>query len=197
MSSNPKVESSSPKRTRLSSIERRKQLLNCALSAYANLGVERAGHGDVAKLAGVSTATVFNYFATREILTDAVFSIIREKFLEVFRVLPGDNSSASEQVKKLAHTYSDFTEAQTDLIKVMLNWSVAFGPDVRRQFLDFQDQMLTIITNSLHGDSKGSKDRSDARLILAAADMFAQMKLDNTDEDTIGRFVERVANALK
>lgn len=187
---NPKVES--PRR-RLSRSERREQLLACALRAYASLGVERAGHGDVAKLAGVSTATVFNYFSTREILTQAVLDFIRQRFLSLFDDFPHSELTAAAQVKKLATQYKTFTDSQTIVIKVMLNWSVSFGPDVRPQFLIFQDELLDGLSEQISGQTK---DRSDARLISAAAYMFAQMKLDNTDEDTIGRFVDRVADAL-
>lgn len=187
---NPKVES--PRR-RLSRAERREQLLACAVKAYANLGVERAGHGDVAKLAGVSTATVFNYFATREILTQAVLDCIRERFLNMFDTFPKNDMPAADQIKNLAAQYKTFTDSQAIVVKVMLNWSVSFGPDTRPQFLSFQSELLDRLSERISGQKK---DRSDARLLSAAAFMFARMKLDNTDEDTINRFIERVAGAL-
>ncbi len=180
-------------RQRLSPEDRRAQLLDCAVKAYARSGVERAGHGDVAKLAGVSTATVFNYFPTREVLTEAVFDIIRTTVMQMFTSLPKTARTASEQIKIMAMAYDQLLEAHPDMIKVFLNWSVAFGPDVRPQFLALQDEILTVITSHLPG---GHTDRSDARVIMAAGDMLAIMKLDNTDADTIQRFVDRVANAM-
>ena len=183
-----------PKRQRLSPDARREQLLACAVTAYAASGVERAGHGDVAKLAGVSTATVFNYFPTREALTDAVFVAIRSSVMAMFNNLPATARSASQQIKIMAQAYDYLLVTQPDMIKVFLNWSVAFGPDVRPQFLALQDDILTEITRHLPG---GHTDRSDARVIMAAGDMLAIMKLDNTDADTIQRFIDRVANALE
>ncbi len=169
-------------------------MLVCAVTAYARSGVERAGHGDVAKLAGVSTATVFNYFPTREALTDAVFDRIRKQVMGMFGALPETASTASEQIKIMAQAYDMLLVSQPDMIKVFLNWSVAFGPDVRPQFLALQDEILTEITRHLPG---GHQDRSDARVIMAAGDMLAIMKLDNTDADTIQRFIDRVATALE
>ena len=67
----------SQNRSRMSPQERQSQLLTVAITVYARMGVERAGHGDVAKLAGVSTATVFNYFPTREALTTAVLRAVK------------------------------------------------------------------------------------------------------------------------
>jgi len=181
------------KRQRLSPEDRRAQLLSFAVSAYARTGVERAGHGDVAKLAGVSTATVFNYFPTREALTQAVFSRIRDRIEQLFIGLPPTTTSAGDQVRVMATAFDLLLGNEPDLIKVFLNWSVAFGPDVRPQFLEFQDHILTEITKHL---PDGQDDRSDARIIMGAADMLALMKLDETDPDTIQRFVDRLADAL-
>jgi len=112
----------------------------------------------------------------------------------MFDNFPDDSLSGTEQVKILAAQNKTFTDSQTIVIKVMLNWSVSFGPDVRPQFLVFQEELLDRLSERLSGQTK---DRSDARLLSAAAYMFAQMKLDNTDEDTISRFVDRVAGALE
>ena len=68
------------KQKRLPSELRREQLLAYAMMCYADLGVMRAGHGDVAKRANLSTATVFNYFPTRSALTQAVFQEVYNVF---------------------------------------------------------------------------------------------------------------------
>jgi TetR/AcrR family hemagglutinin/protease transcriptional regulator len=180
-------------RQRLDPAKRKEQLLVCAIEAYAISGVARAGHGDVAKLAGVSTATVFKYFPTREILTKSVLDEVRNKVKEFFGALPDNVQSAAEQIRNMAFGLDVMIDQNPDLMKVFLNWSVAFGPDVRPGFLSFQDEILAEITTRL---SAGREDRSDARMIMASADMYAQMKLDKTDPDTIKRFVDRVSDAL-
>ncbi len=182
-----------PPRQRLDPSERREQLLLCAISAYARSGVERAGHGDVAKLASVSTATVFNYFPTREALTEAVFSHIRKRVFDMFDLLPPITTTVADAVKAMAKAYEMMADQDPEIIKVFLNWSVAFGPDVRPQYLAFQDEMLTEVTKRLPGEHQ---DRSDARIILASGNMFALMKLDQSPPDAIQRFVDRVAYAL-
>jgi len=69
---------------RLTPEARRKQLMDAAIACYGEMGVERAGHGDIAKRVGVSTATVFNYFGTRESLTEAVFENVYDVFRDMF-----------------------------------------------------------------------------------------------------------------
>ena len=72
---------------RMPAHERRAELTRQALVSYLEMGLGRAGHGDVARRASVSTGTVFNYFPTREALTEAVLervgSIVRSLFGEV------------------------------------------------------------------------------------------------------------------
>ncbi|MGJ8564456.1 MAG: TetR/AcrR family transcriptional regulator [Alphaproteobacteria bacterium] len=185
--------SSTTKRLRLDPEERRAQLLECAVKAYALSGVGRAGHGDVAKLAGVSTGTVFNYFPTREALTDAVLEFIRGHFRTLLSSLPDSVITASDYVRYMATAYDGLTEAHPDITKVLLNWSVTFSPAIRPQFLAFQNEILVTITDSLPGVKA---DQFGVRMILASSNMLGQMKLDNTDPETIQKFVDRVADAI-
>ncbi len=57
-------------RTRLSPQKRKLQLMEIALEVFATRGIGRGGHADIAEIAQVSVATVFNYFPTREDLVD-------------------------------------------------------------------------------------------------------------------------------
>jgi len=178
-----------PTRQRLSPEARREQLINTAMQVFASEGLERAGHGDIAKLAGVSTATVFNYFPTRDDLVDAVLQHIREQVRAMFKLM-GDGAMG---ITTMVAGFDYLISTQPDLVKTFLRWSVAFGDTNRQAFLDFQDELLTAITERLKGPQK---DRSNARLIIGAADMYALMKLDNTPEDVIERFVERLVSVL-
>jgi len=193
ISANPSTDKTLTVGKRLSREDRHAHLLGLAITAYADLGVERAGHGDVAKLANVSTATVFNYFPTRRALTDAVF----ERVCEVNRAIFADTSPASEttrdEIIRLAGRYNDLIQNNPDIIKVGLNWSVSFGDTVRPQYLKFQDEILSLIQSRLKGSRQGL---SDARIILGAATTLSMMTLDKSSPDTLARFITRVASAL-
>ncbi len=176
-------------RQRLSPEDRRKQLIELAMQVFAKDGLERAGHGDIAKLAGVSTATVFNYFPTREDLVEAVLDHIRAQVRSMFQLM-GDGTVG---VGMMVKGFDYLIETQPDLVKTFLRWSVAFGDTNRAAFLSFQEELLNAISARL---KQPQKDRSEARIILGAADMYALMKLDNTPEDVIARFIERLLSVL-
>lgn len=181
-----------PIKKRLSPADRRAQLLRCAVKAYAEMGVERAGHGDVAKLAKVSTATVFNYFPTRKDLTDVVLDYVSALTQTMFSDLP-KGGTVQSRILELAVRYNHMIEQDSDAAKVQLNWSVSFGPDVRPAYLAFQDRVLTQLQNVISGSSD---ERSDARIIYGAATTYAMMKFDRSPEDTLRRFVKRVAETI-
>lgn len=164
-----------------------------AIYCYGDMGVMRAGHGDVAKRAGVSTATVFNYYPTREALTEAVFSEVYSVFSKMFDNFPNVSRPATEQVKIMAQAYDFLVEKHPDLLKVVLNWSTSFGPGVRPPYLKFQDWVLNGIQTRMQSNKD---DRTEARIILATAYSYARMKLDNTSEDIMSRFVDRIVEAI-
>lgn len=67
-------------RTRLSPQKRKLQLMEIALEVFATRGIGRGGHADIAEIAQVSVATVFNYFPTREDLVDDVLTHVVRQF---------------------------------------------------------------------------------------------------------------------
>lgn len=178
---------------RLSPEARRKQLIVAAIACYGELGVERAGHGDIAKRVHVSTATVFNYFGTRESLTESVFAAVYDAFKDMFSTMPNPGETPEQHIQNLAVTYTFLIDQHPDILKVVLNWSASFGASVRPQYLDFQDWVLDGIQKRLH---QANADRSDARIILAAAYTYAAMKLDNTPDEVMARFVARIIKAI-
>ncbi len=178
---------------RLSPENRRAQLLKAALSCYASLGVMRAGHGDVAKQAGVSTATVFNYFPTRAKLTEAVFSEIYTVIERMFKKYAEAEVPDEGRLTALSITFQRLVDENPDLLKVLLNWSSTFSPEVRPAYLKFQDWAV----KGIHAHSNVSGDNlSDARIVLATSYNYARMKLDGTDPQVRALYVDRVIEAL-
>lgn len=187
----------SQNRPRMSPEERQAQLLAVAITIYGRMGVERAGHGDVAKLAGVSTATVFNYFPTRDALTDAVLNAVKSHVRDSF------DSTASvptgtPRLLALAATFKTLIDNQPDIVKVLLNWSVSFGVETRPRFLEFQEETLNLLHDAISDDARdGHKgERANARIIFGAATTLAMMKLDGSAPETIATFIERVVNII-
>lgn len=178
---------------RLSQEARREQLLTAAIACYAELGVERAGHGDIAKRVGVSTATVFNYFETREVLTQAVFKHVYLVFDEMFDALPEPSLSTKDQIKNLSASYDFLVEKHPDILKLVLNWSSSFGQSVRPQYLEFQEWVIAKLQQRVQ---KLDLDASLARTVLATAYTYSQMKNDGTPDHLLEDYLDGVSTGF-
>ncbi len=196
---NTQEEKTPSKRQRLSPEERRAQLLTAAVTAYAEHGVERAGHGDIAKLTRASTATVFNYFPTREALTEEVLKHISQSIFGAIALSDDkDERSAVDILSELLLGFNALIETNPDVVKVMLNWSVSFGPSVRPHYMIFQDRVLSELHQDLGKTRTGQAgERAEARLIYAAAISYATMKLDKSPDAVINEYVKRVLGIFK
>jgi len=180
-------------RQRLDPQARRRQLIDIAVEVFALDGLERAGHGDIAKQAGVSTATVFNYFPTRDELVEAVLDEIRTKIRVLFAALGDTKTESSTGLRMMVGAFDNLIKAYPDMVKVFMRWETAFGHDIRKSYLEFQEEILDEIQTRL---LNSGPDRSDARIIIGAAYVYSQMRLDGTPEDVIERFVERLLTVL-
>lgn len=181
-------------RRRLEPSERRAQLLEHAISAFAEAGIERAVHADVAIRANVSTPTVFKYFPTREALVDAVLSEVEDSLIVLETYLPSDVTlSSPELVRALAGALSQLCRERPDLMKVSLIWSVAFS-NVRARYLSFGSRILEILSSLLDPEKT---DTSDRLIIFAGVKLFIRMHFDETSEETRRDLINRMCELFE
>jgi len=180
-------------RSRLSPEARRRQLVETAIETFADMGIERTGHGDIAKRAGVSTATVFNYFPTREVLTQDVLNEIEAQIIEMFETLPETGTDAKSQILSMAGAYEKMIEDRPATLKAYLSWSVSFNPDLRPQYLATQRHIFELIKVTLPAPLNND---TDALIVHNAANMMAIMKFDKTPRDVMLKFIQRLIEAL-
>lgn len=186
------INPSTPKR--LDPAARKAQLLVHAMAAFADQGIERAVHADVALRANVSTPTVFKYYPTREALVDAVLGEIEA----VFSNLSGLKHSALKlNPKELTLLFSELLSTlcvnRPNLMKVGLMWSVSFSP-IRERYKKFEDGKLDDLENHL---SIVPLSRSDARIFLSSMNLFARMHFDGTSGEARMRYINRLSKMLE
>jgi TetR/AcrR family hemagglutinin/protease transcriptional regulator len=122
-------------RTRLSPEKRKEQLLDIAIEVFSQRGIGRGGHADVAEIAQVSVATVFNYFPTREDLVDDVLNKVEEQFHQFVK----DSIDLDVDVRSNLHTLLmniiDTVQSGNKWIKVWFEWSTSTREEVWPLFL--------------------------------------------------------------
>lgn len=192
----------SPTRRRLSPAARRAQLLACALRAFAEDGLSRAGHGRVAELAGVSVPTVFHYFPTREALVDAVLDAVEAYFTSLAEDVHASDRSVADTLVRHGLAFLESADTHPDHIRVWLDWSTAIRDHVWPRYLAFQERLVGIVARTIErGRHEGGTPAhvdpdSAARLFVGNAHMAAVMKFAPDTRLDLGKHVRQAVAVL-
>ncbi|KLV06250.1 LuxR family transcriptional regulator [Photobacterium aquae] len=133
-------------RTRLSPEKRKEQLLDFAIDVFARRGIGRAGHADIAEMANVSVATVFNYFPTREALVEQVLNEIEEQFRLMLTENLNNETSFKEQLTQICYRLIDEVIEDKDWVKVWFEWSTSVRDEIWPHFINKNKKHFTYIT---------------------------------------------------
>ncbi|MGF1727417.1 TetR/AcrR family transcriptional regulator [Photobacterium nomapromontoriensis] len=133
-------------RTRLSPEKRKQQLLDFAMDVFARRGIGRAGHADIAEMANVSVATVFNYFPTREALVEQVLAQVNEHFSQMLKDSLTNNTPIKEQLTHISYRLIDEVLEQQDWVKVWFEWSTSVRDEIWPQFVNCSQQNFSYIS---------------------------------------------------
>ncbi len=162
---------------RLNASKRRQQVLAWALVAFARDGIGRAGHTQVAELAGVSVPTVFKYFPSREALVDAVLRKVERRLLKLVREAHVDAPSARAAFHAHCRAWMQLAREETEFLKIWLEWSASIRDDVWPRYLKFEARVLRILAQTIERDPapRRMKPIDAARAAHGTAYMSAHM----------------------
>lgn len=114
--------------TRMTSGERRTQLLRVAKQVFAELGYEAASIEEIAARAAVSKPVVYDHFGGKEGLYAVVVDRETTRLLQMITSRIGPELGAEEQVYGAAMAFLDYIEAEPDGFRVLTRDSpTAFG----------------------------------------------------------------------
>ncbi|MFV0574386.1 MAG: TetR family transcriptional regulator [Vibrio sp.] len=117
-------------RTRLPPEIRKQQLLETGFKVFARRGIGRGGHADIAEMAQVSVATVFNYFPTREELVEEILSDVEQKFSNFLATNIDSELPLKMNLQNITHQLIDGVLADSQWIKIWFEWSTSTRADV-------------------------------------------------------------------
>jgi len=190
-------------RKRMKPDDRRAQLLDCGLVVFARLGIGRGSHAEVAREAGVSVATAFNYFPSRENLVDEILGQIDQFLTEMVAktIVPG--KPASQALYDLVHAFAEAADTHPEIIRVWLEWSTSIRDETWTKYLDFQERVIAglrqaVQQGKLEGTVAADVDPEDAaRIVVGDAHMVALMHFSRRTTN-MDRFLRHmVDSALK
>jgi len=158
-------------RRRLNPSKRKQLLMKDAISVFALRGIGRAGHTEIAQRAGVSVATVFNYFNTREALVDEVLDEVENYLINLSVSAVDKPGSAAEVLDHCITTIIQACKTYPDYFKIWLEWSSSVREDTWPRYLTFQNQMMSLIETQIQ--NAVNDGRLAPRLPVHARDRWA------------------------
>jgi len=180
--------------------DRRRQLLEVAIHVFAEMGIDRATHGHVAKAAGVARPTVFAYFPTREELVTGVLTAVHRYMIDELVAPFGTGETYEERMAASGKSFIDATDSHGDHIKIWLMWSANFSEPVRSQYLEFEEEMIDRLARHLIGDAAGAPDaalKERTLIFIGAVAVLAQMAVRGEPRIRLEQYVRNVIQTLK
>ncbi len=189
-------------RRRMNPDDRRAQLLAHGVKVFAHLGIGRASHAEVARAGGVSVATVFNYFPSRENLVEQVLSQVDAFLSEMIANVEVSRLGAPEALYKLMRAFADAANTDQDMIRVWLEWSTSIRDDIWPKYLEFQESIIdrvqhVIVNGKLAGAVAADVDPEDAaRIVVGDAHMVALMQFAHKPVADMDRFLRHMIESV-
>ncbi|WP_413283777.1 TetR family transcriptional regulator [Vibrio sp. MA40-2] len=134
-------------RTRLSPQKRKLQLMDIALEVFARRGIGRGGHADIADVAQVSVATVFNYFPTREDLVDEILHHVVRQFSGFLNENLDTSLHARENLKNVAESMCELVLQDTHWLKIWFEWSASARDEVWPLYVSLNKNSRLLVEN--------------------------------------------------
>ena len=174
--------------------------LACAIRVFARRGLGGAHHAEIAREARVSVPTVFFYFPTREALVRAVLDEVARFLTEMAVTIHSGAGDAAQIVLAHAQAFADSVDTHTDYARVWLDWSTAIREEIWPHYLEFQENIVAIIANTIRRwrVGRGITDddaEDDARLIVGSAHMIAQLKFTRCPPDKLDHFLRTLVRS--
>jgi AcrR family transcriptional regulator len=174
--------------------ERRRQILDAAVRAFARRGYHACRVSDIAEEAGVAYGLVYHYFDSKEAVLEAIFRDTWEMMLEAVRAVEDSEPSPREQLRKTAAIVLRTWRDQPDLVRVLVSEVTRSREQLQREADEIAHAFEALERIVARGQEQGDF-RRDLSPRLAAWIVYGALeeiltgwvlgRLPDTDEDVL------------
>ena len=127
--------------------ERTEQIIEAALKVFAEHGVEKARMADIGDAAGLSKATLYLYFKTKDVLIGVILRRLFEYMLHSFRSLDAEDGSAQERLRSFATQLVDELHRMRPLLPLLYEfYAMGLRKSAAREVLgEFVAEFIAIL----------------------------------------------------
>lgn len=155
----------------------------CAVAVFAEHGIARATHSQVAEKADVSVAAVYSYFRTRGDLVSATLAEVARYLSAIFDSTLEKGQPPFEALIDLGRAFAEGANDNPEAIRVWLDWSTGIGLESWPKYLEADEQFQRAVEEILlEGKRQGIvpeclNTKAAARICLSGGHTVALMRL--------------------
>jgi AcrR family transcriptional regulator len=169
---------------RLSSVERRKQILGCAIRVFARHSFHGATTRMISEEAGIAEALIYRYFGSKRKLFSAAVDHTGGRLVQgLVTILDENPDEPLAALAGLVRFYVDLLERHEELAKMIFLVSAELDdPEVREVYLPYQEQALGLLEGAIARWQdvgfvrKDIAPRAGAWVLLGSYQLLALMK---------------------
>ena len=184
---------------RLSPEEREQQLLRLGVKAFAEKGIGNAKHADIAKAAGISVPTVFDYFPSKDALINGVLEEVAREFRAIYEAID-EHGDARESLLISGRLLTSLVAEKPEYARVWLMWAAIYSEEIRPGYQALEKIFLRKAAALLKTTLKKENDENilldRARLMVGAGTMLTKLALDEPSPERVEQYVLHVADVL-
>lgn len=144
--------------------ERRRQILQAAVRAFARKGYHSCRVSDIATEAGVAYGLVYHYYASKEALLEAIFKETWGAMLATISSVEALDEPASELVRKVTEIVLRTWKRDPELVRVLVR-EVTRSAQVQRESQEIELAFAALQRIIEYGQREGEfREDVDARL---------------------------------
>ncbi len=144
--------------------ERRRQILQAAVRAFARKGYHSCRVSDIASEAGVAYGLVYHYYASKEALLEAIFKETWGAMLETINSVEQLDEPAHERVRKVTEIVLRTWKRDPELVRVLVR-EVTRSSQVEQETEEIELALAALQRIVEHGQRAGEfRGDVDARL---------------------------------
>jgi TetR/AcrR family fatty acid metabolism transcriptional regulator len=145
--------------------EKRRLLLDAAVSVFARSGYHDCRVGDITQEAGVAHGLLYHYFTSKEEVLEAVFRDAWSDVLEAMRGVESSEESPRERLRHVAAILLGSWRRNPDLVRVLVR-EIGRSPQVQTKVDQFGEAFAAIERIVAQGQRGGAfRSDLDARLL--------------------------------
>lgn len=177
--------------TRMNREDRRKQIIEAAMSVFVEKGFKGTTTSEIAATAEVSEVTLFRYFSSKqEIFLEGIRPIMVETLEEAIGT--SKHLESPEQLKALLLGRILFISRNYEVVKLILNEASLLDDMGKGSFIEMN---LHFIRTMLDGMGI-AKDRQDAAVRLIMGTILSFLYMPEKDADRISQHVDTVTSFI-